>query len=159
LPAASDVAALAPQPEGAATAAMPGEAEPGSLPAGWPSDLKPAIRDMQLAPAIRVEQLASTVPDPMDRALEVPVSAPPAYWLQLGALDAETAAVAEWQRLSEAYADLLDAYDPVIQRADLGEQGIFWRLRLGFADRPAAIALCESLREAGEDCLVRAGED
>jgi hypothetical protein len=134
-------------------------AAPAPLPTAWPEDLRPAIRDVQLAPAIRVEQLASTVPDPMDRVAEVPVPAQPAFWLQLGALGAETAAVAEWQRLSKAYAQLLDAYDPVIQRADLGDRGIFWRLRLGFAERPQAVALCLSLREAGEDCIVRAGVD
>jgi endonuclease YncB( thermonuclease family) len=149
------------EPEEPAVAAVEtpvGATEPPAAPA-WPDDLRLVIRDIQLAPAIRVEQLASTVPDPMDRAAEVPVPAQPAYWLQLGALDAETAAVAEWQRLSAAYAQLLDPYDPVIQRADLGDRGIFWRLRVGFSERPQAVALCLSLREAGEDCIVRAGVD
>ena len=41
------------------------------------------------------------------------------------------------------------------QRADLGERGIYYRLRInGFASREAANEYCQTLQSRGQACLV-----
>jgi hypothetical protein len=43
----------------------------------------------------------------------------------------------------------------MIQRADLGSEGVFYRLRVGaFADRSEASAFCDAVKEAGANCIV-----
>ena len=44
---------------------------------------------------------------------------------------------------------------PQIQEADLGEKGIYFRVRVGpWASREEAIGVCESLKAAGGNCFV-----
>ena len=44
-----------------------------------------------------------------------------------------------------------------IERADLGERGIFYRLRIGpFASADEARTYCEGLKTRGQDCLHKA---
>lgn len=77
------------------------------------------------------------------------------YLIQIAALRSEEAAEGEWTRISKRYPDLLGAYTSKIVRADLGDRGIFFRLRAGpLKDRPAAEKLCESLAAQNVGCLV-----
>lgn len=77
------------------------------------------------------------------------------YLIQIAALRSEEAAESEWKRVSTRYSSLLGAYNQKILRADLGERGIFYRLRAGpLKDRSAAEQLCESLAAENVGCLV-----
>lgn len=77
------------------------------------------------------------------------------YLIQIAALRSEEVAQSEWDRLSKKYASLLGSYRPMIVRADLGERGIFYRLRAGpLKDRGAAEDLCASLASENVGCLV-----
>jgi hypothetical protein len=41
-----------------------------------------------------------------------------------------------------------------VQRADLGQRGIYFRVRAGyFADRANASRFCERIRQMGQDCI------
>lgn len=60
-----------------------------------------------------------------------------------------------YSSIQSRVASVLGGYQPDIKRADLGSKGVFYRVRVGsFADRSGAIALCESIKAAGADCLV-----
>lgn len=77
------------------------------------------------------------------------------YLIQIAALRSEEVAQSEWDRLSKKHSSLLGSYRPMIVRADLGERGIFYRLRAGpLKDRGAAEDLCASLASENVGCLV-----
>ena len=50
---------------------------------------------------------------------------------------------------------ILGGYQPNIQQVDLGERGIFHRLRVGPMSRAEADALCSRYQSAGGECLVQ----
>ncbi len=79
------------------------------------------------------------------------------YLIQIAAFRTQPEAEKEYAKLRGKHAGLLQAYGPLIQKADLGSRGIFYRLRVGpMQTRADASALCNSLIAAGEkDCLVR----
>ncbi len=57
--------------------------------------------------------------------------------------------------LQKHYPSVLGNLDPVIQEADLGTKGIYYRVRVGpWASRDDAIKVCESLKAAGGNCFV-----
>ncbi len=104
--------------------------------------------------SIEVTNVESTTPAPPTPA---PVTGSGNYLIQIAAFRSEAEAVAEYERLSNRHASLLRGYGPIIQRADLGSRGIYYRLRVGPIDgKQRASGLCDSLLAAGEtDCLVR----
>ncbi len=79
------------------------------------------------------------------------------YLIQIAAFRTQPEAEKEYAKLRGKHAGLLQPYGPLIQKADLGSRGIFYRLRVGpMSSRADASALCNSLIAAGEkDCLVR----
>lgn len=80
------------------------------------------------------------------------------FAVQVASHRQQAEAVAAFADLQQRYPNLISGYQPLIQRADLGERGIFYRLRIGpVADKGAADQLCASLKSAGlPGCLVRA---
>ncbi len=77
------------------------------------------------------------------------------YLIQIAALRTEDAALDEWNRVSGRYSALLGPYRPLIVQADLGERGIFYRLRAGpLANRSDAEQLCSALAAENVGCLV-----
>ncbi len=84
-----------------------------------------------------------------------PAVAAGSHLLQLGAFRSEDAAANGWQRLAARYPQLFAGLDPDIERADLGERGVFYRLRGGpFDGRDSAERACQSLKASGEACIV-----
>ncbi len=77
------------------------------------------------------------------------------YVVQLAATRSAADADATWTRLQGKYP-ALKSHSKSIERADLGDKGIYYRVRAaGFADKAAAQALCADLKAAGQGCLVR----
>jgi cell division protein FtsN len=57
--------------------------------------------------------------------------------------------------LQRRYGPILEGLDANIQRADLGDRGIYYRVRVGpWAERGQALQVCEALQAAGGDCYV-----
>lgn len=74
---------------------------------------------------------------------------------QLGAFSSRENAETGWQRIRDAHPDLLGSRSYDIQAADLGGQGIFYRVRTGpFSDGATAKALCEALRARDQACVL-----
>ena len=75
--------------------------------------------------------------------------------IQLSAKRSRAQALVVWEALGAKHKDLFAGLEPAIERADLGERGIFYRLRTGsFADRDEAQAMCRKLADRKIDCLV-----
>lgn len=118
--------------------------------------------------APKVETPAPT-PAPVAAAAPVPVAtpAPPAqvataapfpegsFAVQLAAARSEEQAMSEWNRVKNKHEQMFAGMTPSVIRADLGERGVFFRLRAGpLADRAAADAMCVALKAENEACIV-----
>lgn len=78
-----------------------------------------------------------------------------AYVIQLAALRDEASARATFERMQSKYPDLLGGLSLDIQRADLGDKGVYYRARAGFMDKAGATSICEQLQARGGGCIVR----
>ena len=96
---------------------------------------------------------AETQPAP---SAETPASSTGgAYVIQLAALRDEASARATFERMQSKYPDLLGGLSLDIQRADLGDKGVYYRARAGFMDKASATSICEQLQARGGGCIVR----
>lgn len=83
------------------------------------------------------------------------VAASATYKVQLAAYRGETDARACWETLKAAHPDLLVGLEPHFERADLGSDGIYYRVQVGaFENRNAAEAVCGELRSRNLSCFV-----
>lgn len=79
------------------------------------------------------------------------------HLVQVGAFRSDEEANAMWTRLEGKLGDYMSGKAPDIERADLGEKGVYFRLRIGpFASADDAKTYCEGLKTRGQDCLVKA---
>ena len=118
------------------------------------------------------EQTAEVTPRPAPETVIVenaPAEGPPqlgaapafasngGYVAQLAALQSEAATDQAWRRLSSRAPQLFAHARLDVERADLGQRGIYYRVRAGyFADRANAARFCERIRQMGQDCIVAA---
>ncbi len=78
------------------------------------------------------------------------------YVVQISARRTQTDALAAFSGLQSKYGSILGSYRPLIQRADLGSRGIWFRLRVGpMQTREDAASVCAKLKSKGmKNCLV-----
>ncbi len=77
------------------------------------------------------------------------------HLVQLSSQRTEEQARAAFNGLKVRYPSLLGNYDPNIQRADLGDRGVYYRVRVGpMSDQTAAVQFCEQLKSSGGSCFV-----
>jgi cell division septation protein DedD len=156
-PADMQLAAAGPAPAQAA-AAEPPAAEPAAETPPAPT-AKPAPQQVAAAqaapakpkPVKPVTQTASITPAPA-------AAAATKYVVQVGSKKNQTEALASFADMQQKYPALLASYRPMVQKADLGAKGVWYRLRIGpIADKTAATKLCGQLKSQGlPDCLVTA---
>jgi hypothetical protein len=141
-------AAAAPPPDLAVYAATEPERAPPAQDAE-PLDLRPppAAATVAKPPAKAAAAAASPAPT-VFRA-----SGP--FLAQLVAVRSDAAAAEAFKKATQRHGDLFAGARLDIQRADLGAQGEFYRVRAGyFADRAAAVSFCERARASGLDCIA-----
>lgn len=74
--------------------------------------------------------------------------------LQIGAYKSQADADAAWKTFKSKHP-MAGGYSEDVRKADLGDKGIWYRLRMGsFADKSAAASFCEKLKADGGSCLV-----
>lgn len=79
-----------------------------------------------------------------------------AYVVQVASFPSEREARRGFEGLQGNFPALLDGLEADIQSADLGDRGVWHRLRVGpFEAKSDADAFCASLKERGRDCLVK----
>ena len=96
---------------------------------------------------------------PKPAAAPKPVAAAPAasgsYVLQIGAYKSQADADTAWRSYKAKHAALLAGYGPDVAQADLGDKGIWYRLRIaGFASKDVASAMCDRLKADGGSCFL-----
>lgn len=137
------------------TMPVPGQMQPGAaMPAtGAPVSAMPTETPGTDAPAGTVP--ASVADKVAGQKLPEPI-AEGEYVVQLGSGKDEAGALRQFSRLQKKYPDLLGGLAPNVQRADLGDKGVFFRLRAGPLSKSAAELLCDKLSSGGQACLVKA---
>jgi len=135
---ASPVAQEEPADQAAEAPAQLAEVQPEQV----PPEPEPAVEEPQ-------QQVASA---------PVPPTAPAAasgYLVQLSAQTSAEAAESTFADLQQRYGPILGSLEPNIERADLGDRGIYYRVRVGpWGERAEAVQVCEALQAAGGDCYV-----
>ena len=135
--------AAAPAPAPVAEAAPP----PAAAPAPVAADPQP---------------VAAIPPQPKVAAAEAaPAPAKPTkFVVQVGSKQNQTEALATFADMQQKYPTLLASYRPMVQKADLGSKGVWYRLRIGpIVDKTAATKLCGQLKSQGHpECLVMAAQ-
>ncbi|HEY4343618.1 MAG TPA: SPOR domain-containing protein [Parvibaculum sp.] len=115
---------------------------------------------VQSAPVGPVQMTPPTPPAATPTAPSVTETAPAAtsgaggYVAQLAAFRDEPSARAELKKLQKKFPSLA-GLSADIQKADLGDKGIYYRLRAGYLDKTKAQTLCTELKAKGQACLVR----
>ncbi len=79
------------------------------------------------------------------------------YVAQLASQRSETEALSAYANLQQRFPSILSDLIPLIQRADLGPKGVWYRLRVGpMQSKSEAANLCNKLKRAGwKACFVR----
>lgn len=94
-------------------------------------------------------------PQPAQQAARPPSpSASTPYAVQLSAQRSEDQARATFASLRSRYQSILGSRQPQIERADLGDRGIYYRVRVGAGSQAEATQLCDQLKAAGGSCFV-----
>ncbi len=137
---------------------VPKTAQPQAVATKPPAKL---VADTQAAPppatAIPTEDVA---PAPSTPAPSTPAPSTPAaassggeYVLQIGSYKSEDDAAASWRTYKAKHA-IAASYGESTKKADLGDKGTWYRLRIGgFASKDAAAAFCAKLKADGGDCI------
>ncbi len=77
------------------------------------------------------------------------------FFVQLASLRTEERAHAELTQLRDDYWRDLKDHNFIVQRADLGSKGVFYRVLVGpYLSRFVASAYCSEIRSSGGDCMV-----
>jgi len=156
---------------------------PASAPGQAPAATPPGATAQPVAPAIPAPPAQAT-PAPQQQAAVAPPAAvsPPVqkprapsaaprqaaaqpaaasgagnYVVQVAARKSQTDALAAFADIQQKYPRLLSGYRPIIQRADLGNKGVWYRLNVGPVEsKKVASSLCGQLKGAGmRSCIVR----
>jgi cell division septation protein DedD len=141
---------------------MPAMPMPQAAPAAAPAPVAQAAPPPAAAPAADPAPVAAIPPKPKVAAADAaPVPAKPSqYVVQVGSKQNQTEALATFADMQQKYPTLLASYRPMVQKADLGAKGVWYRLRIGpIVDKSAATKLCGQLKSQGHpDCLVMAAQ-
>ena len=104
-------------------------------------------------PAEKPAQVAST--EPAAAATADPKAKPTGVRIQLVSMPSEAAAWDAWKQISGKYSAQLTGLTAMVESADLGTKGTFYRVQTGpFATVAAAQERCTTMKAAGLDCLV-----
>ena len=109
-----------------------------------------------------VAEVIDETPDPLAQAPAPAVQTPAStlsvagdFLVQVAAFRSRDEADAAWRALESRHSDLLSGHAQDVQTADLGDRGVYHRLRIAaFGDRSAAGVVCDQLKARGQDCIV-----
>mgnify|MGYP001189150271 CR=1 FL=1 len=123
----------------------------GSMPLPRKNPLRPPLAAKKMPNVSYATTFASRLSNRSDKTLEG------RYVVQIASHRREVDALAEFDRLQSQHPNVVGDYQVLIKRADLGERGVYFRLRIGLvATKEEAVRLCAAIKAVGKpDCLIR----
>lgn len=119
---------------------------------------EPPLADSQFRPptgGTSRPPTGGTARAPAPQIAAAPAEPASGYLIQIAAVREPERAEVEWERLLRQHPETLRGLKLFVARADLGDKGVFWRLRAGpFADETAAKNRCAELASRKVGCLV-----
>jgi hypothetical protein len=114
--------------------------------------IKPASGETAKKPEATTQVASAKAPD---AAAPASTAKPTGVRIQLVSMPSEAAAWDAWKRLSGKYSAQLTGLTAMVESADLGTKGTFYRVQTGpFETVAAAQERCTAMKAAGLDCLV-----
>ncbi len=113
-----------------------------------------ATREPSQAIEITPAPRAAAAPSPSPAPAQTAALAASGMLVQVSSQRSEDAARATFRDLQARYPSILGSYQVNIQRADLGDRGVFYRARVGPFSSSDAQRLCDDLKAAGGDCIL-----
>lgn len=144
-----------PAPVAASTGAEPVATKPPRALGAQPSPTPKAVATPKTVAAPKPAAVETApLPKPATHAAPAEASAEGgSALLQIGAYKSEDEANAAWQSFTHKHP-LASSYRSDVKKVDLGDKGVWYRLRLGdFADKDAASAFCDKLKADGATCF------
>jgi hypothetical protein len=127
------------------------EAAPVALPPARPKSIASEPRAPVAAAQPARIQVAALEPS----ATAKPAAPAGAYVVQISSQKTEADALASFKGMQRKFPGVFAGVRPSIKRAELGDKGTFYRLRVGaWSSREEATAFCTRLKTAGGDCVV-----
>lgn len=122
--------------------------------AAKPATVQTTPTERAAPPPLVVPASATPAPAPaLVGAYKPPFSAGGAHLVQVAAAGTEAAAMAEWDRRTKSWPDLLQGAERVIVRADVNGRTVY-RVRAGaFASAADADEFCAAVKGRGGDCF------
>jgi len=172
-PEIASIGSVEPTPESPGASALPTPAEEPASPAARPEEEidstifaprkapAPAKRPGHVkaaaattdgaAPARQAPRISASTGAAIVRAL---AAAESPYQIQLGAFGSDNDARRQWEIVKSRNSDLLAGLELIVQPVESGGR-ILYRMRAApFEDRPAAVSICEALKNRGQACIV-----
>ena len=119
--------------------------------AGIPDASAPASSPRSIIPSRRNDIAAAAFGAPAPAAAAVD----PGFALQLGSFASAENAQRGFEQANSKYGNTLTSNTLYVQPIDLGERGVFHRLRIGgFENMTQASAACTTLGIAAADCMI-----
>ena len=121
--------------------------------AGQPISLTPTGGQTQTAAAQTQTTTQATQQASVPQTTTFPAGS---FVVQVAASRSEQDARNTAASITQRYSGQLSGYAPQVERADLGDRGIYYRVGVGpMNSQAAANTLCSQLKSAGLDCFVR----
>jgi cell division protein FtsN len=115
----------------------------------------PATTVAALPPAAKPKPAETSALAETASAAPVASTSSGGYVLQIGAYKSQAEADGSWTSFQSKHSALLSGFSPNVKQVDLGDKGVWYRLRVGaFADKDAANALCDKLKADGGSCFL-----
>lgn len=143
--------------------AVPDKPESLSKPGSAPETLEfvKNVLDKKDAKAEAGAAVASAASDAANAAANIQPAAgfsalaPGTHYVQLGSVKTASGASGEWGKLQKTFPAELSEAKYRVQRADLGERGVFYRIQAGPMSGESASAICDSIKaQKPGACLV-----
>ncbi len=138
------------------------EKKPEPVEIKTPAPVKPTPKTEKKAEAPKVveKNVEPKKPEPVKtvqrKAPAKPKAAPASgsYQVQIGAFRSNSEAETQWKKIRSKHSDIIGSLSRKIVRADLGDKGIYYRLRVtGLSSSDAAKSLCATLSARGQACF------
>lgn len=130
-------------------------APPAPPPPAKPAPKVVESKPPQVAMARPVPAAPPAKPAEKPAAAPAPAPATGKYQLQLLAARSADDATAAWKKIQAKNGDVLGGFSGSVVKANLGDRGIFYRLRVGpIASEDKAQSICSALASRSVSCLI-----